>query len=30
MQTVNPNLQNILIRAYQYVIARFDVDGFRI
>ncbi len=30
MQTENPNLQNILIRAYQYVIARFDVDGFRI
>ena len=23
-------VQNLLIRAYQYVIARFDVDGFRI
>jgi glycosidase len=30
MLTENPKLQNILIRAYQYVIARFDVDGFRI
>jgi glycosidase len=30
MWTQNPELQNILIRAYQYVIARFDVDGFRI
>jgi len=25
-----PELQSLLIRAYQYVIARFDVDGFRI
>ncbi len=25
-----PALQQFLIRAYQYVIARFDVDGFRI
>jgi glycosidase len=25
-----PQLQQFLIRAYQYVIARFDVDGFRI
>jgi glycosidase len=25
-----PTLQEFLIRAYQYVIARFDVDGFRI
>jgi len=24
------NLQQFLIRAYQYVIARFDIDGFRI
>jgi glycosidase len=30
MRTDNLNLQNVLIRAYQYVIARFDVDGFRI
>ena len=30
MITDNPGLQNALIRAYQYVIARFDVDGFRI
>jgi glycosidase len=30
MWTKNPELQNVLIRAYQYVIARFDVDGFRI
>ena len=25
-----PDLQQLLIRAYQYVIARFDIDGFRI
>jgi glycosidase len=30
MQTENPMLQNVLIHAYQYVVARFDVDGFRI
>jgi glycosidase len=30
MLTSDPNLQGFLIRAYQYVIARFDVDGFRI
>ncbi len=30
MMTDNPGLQNALIRAYQYVIARFDLDGFRI
>lgn len=29
-RTDNPELQGFLIRAYQYVIARFDVDGFRI
>ena len=30
MLTINPRLQNVLIRAYQYVVARFDVDGFRV
>ena len=30
MLTEQVSLQNFLIRAYQYVIARFDVDGFRI
>jgi glycosidase len=30
MVTENLELQSYLIRAYQYVIARFDVDGFRI
>jgi glycosidase len=25
-----PELQQLLIRSYQYIIARFDVDGFRI
>jgi glycosidase len=25
-----PDLQQLLIRSYQYVIARFDIDGFRI
>ncbi|MFY9779013.1 MAG: alpha-amylase family glycosyl hydrolase [Candidatus Baltobacteraceae bacterium] len=28
--TADPNVQRTLIRAYQYVVARFDVDGFRI
>jgi glycosidase len=30
LRTEEPDLQNVLIRAYQYVIARWDVDGFRI
>lgn len=30
MMTADHDLQRFLIRAYQYVIARFDVDGFRI
>ena len=30
MMTADPDAQRFLIRAYQYVIARFDVDGFRI
>jgi len=30
MLTADPDLQNFLIRAYQYVIARYDIDGFRI
>jgi len=30
MATANADLQNFLIRACQYVVARFDVDGFRI
>jgi glycosidase len=30
MRTDNVGLKPLLIRAYQYVIARFDVDGFRI
>ncbi len=30
MLTIDPDLQAFLIRAYQYVIARFDIDGFRI
>jgi glycosidase len=29
MLTADPDLQAFLIRAYQYVIARFDIDGFR-
>ncbi len=29
-RTDNTDLQELLIRAYQYVIARFDIDGFRI
>ena len=28
--TADPDVQRFLIRAYQYVIARFDIDGFRI
>jgi glycosidase len=30
MITADPDLQAFLIRAYQYVIARYDIDGFRI
>ena len=30
MITADPDLQRFLIRAYQYVIARYDIDGFRI
>ena len=30
MMTADPDLQRFLIRAYQYVIARYDVDAFRI
>src|SRR5450755_4197744 len=30
MTTADRDLQRFLIRAYQYVIARFDIDGFRI
>jgi len=30
MLTADADLQRFLIRAYQYVIARYDVDGFRI
>jgi glycosidase len=30
LRTDNGSVQNFLIRAYQYVIARFDCDGFRI
>ena len=30
MLSSDPELQRFLIRAYQYVIARFDIDGFRI
>jgi glycosidase len=30
LRTDNGDVQQFLIRAYQYVIARFDVDGFRI
>jgi glycosidase len=30
MVTADPELRSFLIRAYQYVIARFDIDGFRI
>ena len=28
--TADPDAQRFLIRSYQYVIARFDIDGFRI
>jgi glycosidase len=28
--TADPSLQGFLIRAYQYVVARYDIDGFRI
>ena len=30
LSTWESNVQNFLIRAYQYVIARYDIDGFRI
>ena len=30
MLTSDPDLQLALIRAYQYLIARFDIDGFRV
>jgi glycosidase len=30
MMTADADLQRFLIRAHQYVIARFDIDGFRI
>jgi glycosidase len=30
LMTMDPQLQGFLIRAYQYVIARYDIDGFRI
>lgn len=30
MCTGDPSVQEILIKAYEYVIARYDVDGFRI
>jgi glycosidase len=30
MLTADPDAQRFLIRAYQYVVARFDIDGFRI
>ena len=30
LMTIDNDLQDHLIRAYQYVIARFDIDGFRI
>jgi glycosidase len=30
MVTADPGLQAFLIRAYQYAIARYDIDGFRI
>jgi len=28
--TADPDVQRFLIRAFQYVIARFAIDGFRI
>ncbi len=30
LRTDDPALQDLLVRCYEYVIARFDVDGFRI
>lgn len=30
LMTADPELQSFLIRVYQYVIARYDIDGFRI
>ena len=30
MMTADPDLQAFLIRAHQYVIARYDIDGYRI
>ena len=30
MLTANPQLQVVLIRAYQYLIAKYDIDAFRI
>ena len=30
LRTDNTDVQNALIRAFQYVIARYDIDGFRI
>jgi glycosidase len=30
LMTDDPDLQRFLIRSFQYVIARFDIDGFRI
>lgn len=30
LMTADPRLQSFLILAYQYVIARYDIDGFRI
>ena len=30
LMTIDGDLQDYFIRAYQYVIARFDIDGFRI
>lgn len=30
MLTSDPQVQTILIRAYQYLIAKYDIDGFRI
>jgi glycosidase len=30
MMTANQNLQTVLIFCYQYMIAKFDIDGFRI
>lgn len=30
MLTADPQLQTVLIRAYQYAIAKYDIDGFRV